>query len=395
MWLLNTETLELQGFFSDKIPAYAILSHTWGDDELLFDDARHGRSHLLNCGKKALPKVLQSVSRAKADGWTHIWIDTCCIDKSSSSELSEAINSMFRWYQGSSICYAYLSDFDSRSGLITLETSRWFTRGWTLQELIAPPEVHFFDSNWLSFGTRFSLAEDIIRISGIGRRVFFWHVQRGCRQGRGCHLCFESLRNVLKSYSVATRMSWAANRKTSRIEDQAYSLLGLFDINMPMLYGEGRKAFQRLQEEIVRQSADQTILAWSTEGTADHTQAQVFASSPSQFGDFSSTLNDLKHGYRMNITNLGLNLETYIAKCEPSGDLSKSQLRSTNRWVAILDCTVGDAVTSCVALILVEILGSPVGRRQFYRFNISDDYILFESQFEMGSDTAYLTVAGG
>ncbi|KAH9208516.1 hypothetical protein DL95DRAFT_428641 [Leptodontidium sp. 2 PMI_412] len=157
---------------------------------------------------------------AVSDGFEYIWIDTCCIDKTSSAELSEAINSMFRWYY-------FEKDF---------RDSRWFTRGWTLQELIAPSRVVFYSKTWEDLGTKSSFKSLISEITGIPGQALLENIV----QNNG--LTFR--------LSITQRMSWASRRRTTREEDRAYSLLGIFGINMPMLYGEGKAAFHGLQEEI-------------------------------------------------------------------------------------------------------------------------------------------------
>jgi len=171
------------------------------------------------------------------------WIDTCCIDKTSSAELSEAINSMFSWYQKSQVCYAYLSDVSSSANdhykaKSEFRRSNWFTRGWTLQELLAPKFVEFYDQNWVEIGTRAAMQKLLHEITGI--RTF----------------------DDIGSANVAEKMSWASRRVTTRIEDQAYCLMGLFGVNMPLLYGEGAKAFLRLQLEIWNMTNDESIFAW-------------------------------------------------------------------------------------------------------------------------------------
>lgn len=173
----------------------------------------------------------------------------CCIDKTSSAELSEAINSMFSWYQNAAVCYAYLSDVPKSTDVSAAESSfsksRWFTRGWTLQELIAPCNLVFFSMDWHTLGTKIELSSRISSITGIERKFL---------SGKSLELA-----------SAAKIMSWAALRKTSRVEDIAYCLLGLFDINMPLIYGEGKKAFRRLQEEIMTsRSEDHSLFAWGT-----------------------------------------------------------------------------------------------------------------------------------
>ncbi|TGO85069.1 hypothetical protein BPOR_0435g00120 [Botrytis porri] len=170
MWLEFESTLCLEEFYDGDIPAYAILSHRWGKKEVTFHDMQVG-----DCtNEEALAKIQGCCRQAGLDGWMYAWIDTCCIDKASSAELSEAINSMFQWYQKAEICYAYLSDIEKHP-----------------------------------------------------------HPSKP-----------------------------ASRRSTTRVEDQAYNLLGLFDVNMAPLYGEGKKAFMRLQLEILAISDDELIFAW-------------------------------------------------------------------------------------------------------------------------------------
>ncbi|KAK3943598.1 hypothetical protein QBC46DRAFT_420065 [Diplogelasinospora grovesii] len=187
---------------------------------------------------------------ARQHGYEYIWIDTCCIDKSSSAELSEAINSMFKWYETSGLCLVFLADFTESSGLDpdSLSKSRWFTRGWTLQELLAPPEVKFYDFNWTFVGDR-------------------------------------SIRSILSDFSIGTRMNWDSDRRTTREEDTSYSLLGIFDVNMPLMYGEGgSKAFRRLRNEIIRTSTnDQSIVGWGAEADQNR-HSSVLAHHPMHSG---------------------------------------------------------------------------------------------------------------
>ncbi|KAI6022259.1 hypothetical protein BKA83DRAFT_53929, partial [Pisolithus microcarpus] len=198
---------------------------------------------------------MKTCEQARKDGYEWLWIDTRCIDKRSSAELSEAINSMYRWYQDAKVCYTYLNNVEES----TFPTERinetydmsdgrpeWFMRGWTLQELIAPKQIEFFNRDWAPIGNKRHLAPVLKTITGIPCEVL--------RDGlTGKRLC------------VAQIMSWAADQKTTRVEDWAYSLMGLFEVNMPMVYGEGKKAFQRLQLEIIRtSSSDHTIFAWGS-----------------------------------------------------------------------------------------------------------------------------------
>ena len=172
----------------------------------------------------------------------YFWIDTCCINKADHAELSEAINSMFRWYQTATKCYVYLSDVSMTKGKAseeaselpwesTFRSSRWFTRGWTLQELLAPLSVEFFSREGKRLGDKKSLELQIHEITSIAVQAL---------QG-----------SPLSQFSVTERMSWAAKRETTIEEDQAYCLLGIFDIHLPLIYGEGiENAFRRLRKEI-------------------------------------------------------------------------------------------------------------------------------------------------
>lgn len=276
MRLLHTTNLILEDFPGSSAQKYAILSHTWGDEELLFEDISDPNKPLPSY-KKGYDKVKGSCDLARDDGYDYIWIDTCCIDKSSSAELSEAINSMFQWYADADICYAYLSDVPGGAGLRSsrskFQTSRWFRRGWTLQELLAPKSLVFYASDWEYLGTKAELSAIVESITGIPV-LFIKRVKR------------------LKLASVAQRMSWAAHRETTRIEDLAYCLLGIFGITMPMVYGEGDQAFIRLQEHIMERTRDHSILAWgledgkpSTDNPARSRAAGVLATTPADFAN--------------------------------------------------------------------------------------------------------------
>ncbi|KAF1994704.1 HET-domain-containing protein, partial [Amniculicola lignicola CBS 123094] len=239
MRLLSTKTLELQEFSQDRVPNYATLSHRWREEEVSFQSLEQKTWR----ASKGGIKLLKCCERAREDGYDWVWIDTCCIDKTSSAELSEAINSMYTWYSKSSICYAYLEDIES-SDTTNLKNSEWFSRGWTLQELIAPRRVIFLDNRWKEFGTKTSLATYISPVTGIPLDILL-----------GKSPLFTT---------IAQRMSWASKRQTTREEDIAYCLMGLFDIHMPPIYGEGSEtAFLRLQEEILRRNSDQTLFLWS------------------------------------------------------------------------------------------------------------------------------------
>ncbi|KAK6951337.1 hypothetical protein Daesc_007871 [Daldinia eschscholtzii] len=281
MRLLHVHSRKLEEFNGESIPPYAILDLSkWGHKIL-----------------DGYTKVEGCCRRAAKDGLSYVWIDTCCIDKSSSAELSEGINSMFQWYKRSAVCYVYLSDVSADDDPFEVSSefrrSRWFTRGWTLQELLAPMELVFFDTVW-----------NEIRI---GRLIRALHTPRSpntnalTRQEKylnrlGLLTLLSDITNIPKKaldtgdfskFCAAARLAWAAKRKTTRIEDVAYSLLGLLEVNMPLLYGEGEKAFLRLQEEIIKSRNDDSLLAWGyrlnpKELPKIHSSS-VLARSPSDF----------------------------------------------------------------------------------------------------------------
>jgi hypothetical protein len=238
-------------FVGDNIPEYAILSHTWGADteEVTFRDLTVGTGK----SKAGYDKIRFCGEQAGRDGVEYFWIDTCCIDKSNSTELAEAINSMFRWYQNAAKCYVYLSDvstnkrkasnqFSELTWEPAFRASRWFTRGWTLQELLAPGSVEFFSQEGKRLGDKRTLERQVHETTGIAVSAL---------QG-----------TPLSQFGVDERLSWAENRQTTRKEDKAYSLLGIFDAYMPLIYGEGREnAFKRLQEEISKPSKGERTTA--------------------------------------------------------------------------------------------------------------------------------------
>ncbi|KXH69646.1 hypothetical protein CSAL01_06966 [Colletotrichum salicis] len=277
MWLIDTTTLKLHE--RSEGAKYTILSHTWDREEV---SHKHMSNLAVASTKKGFAKIAKTCEIAKASGIDWAWVDTCCIDKSSSAELTESINSMWRWYQEAEICYAYLSDFvmpqvvnsqlpeEAASG-VDFEDCRWFTRGWTLQELLAPNKVVFLDKYWTVCGTKVSLRKQISEITRISS-----------------HVLEDSSR--LDRIPIASRMSWAAKRHTTREEDRAYSLFGIFDVNLPLIYGEGSKAFYRLQEAILQDCTDLSIFAWNNEvEKLDDIFGQryrgLLASSPSDFWD--------------------------------------------------------------------------------------------------------------
>ena len=260
MWLINTTTLELRYFHSPDTVRYAILSHVWQEEDhtLTFHDIKAIHALCTENGKDPRALVQEKARRfcilAAKEGYEWAWFDTCCIDKTSSAELSEGINSMYSWYERSAICYAYLFDVrdddDPFARNSDFRRSMWHKRGWTLQELIAPSSVVLLSCSWHPIGTKSALANLLVEITGVSRDVLLW----------GDSFSGSSWRTRV---SVAQRMSWAAGRVTTRKEDRAYSLMGIFGVTMPVIYGEGgEQAFFRLQREIINICPDQSIFAW-------------------------------------------------------------------------------------------------------------------------------------
>ncbi|KDR71697.1 hypothetical protein GALMADRAFT_775520 [Galerina marginata CBS 339.88] len=342
MRLLDVNTLNIEEFFNEMdCPTYAILSHTWGDGEVSLQDF----STPAATSMAGYRKIENCCKQARKDGFDYVWIDTCCIDKTSSAELSEAINSMYKWYKRARVCYVYLSDVptddDTSAKGSKFSSSRWFERGWTLQELLAPTSVVFYGRDWVEIGTKYSLREEISNATRIPCEVL--------------------LSQSLDEICIAQRMSWAARRETTRVEDAAYSLMGIFNVNMPILYGEGWKAFFRLQHEIMKDSDDHTLFAWVVEDGLglekfpiedrinddgnvvkvvvvgesflnNDVHAGLLASSPKHFR-YSQTVRrrdvpGQKHPFSM--TNNGLHIRLLLLPVP----------RARNEYQAILDCTV-------------------------------------------------------
>lgn len=335
MRLINVSTLKLHNFFDEaNIPEYAILSHTWGASEVTFKELRKWdkftekeRADIKE--KEGYHKIMRCCAQAKMDGLEWCWVDTCCIDKKSSAELSEAINSMFKWYRNAAVCYAYLDDIEISEtmkservefvedearmawtvglalvGTEELAKARWFTRGWTLQELIAPENVVFYAKEWTFVGNKKGLKDGISQITGVDEATL--------------------LGGSLEASCVAVRMNWAGDRVTTRVEDMAYCLLGIFDVNMPLLYGEGEKAFVRLQEEIMKNSEDQSLLAWNPVDvlTINNTRdippmspgegRSVFATHPREFLQCSNLYTSIFLHRPYTLSNKGVRLKTFV-----------------------------------------------------------------------------------
>jgi hypothetical protein len=227
--------------------SYAILSHTWThDQEVSYQDLISGAGK----GKTGFKKIKFCGEQATKDGLQYFWVDTCCIDKSNSTELTTAINSMFRWYRNAKKCYVYLVDvstpgykaenqIDQSIWEAAFRGSRWFTRGWTLQELIAPEIVEFYSKEGKQLGDKKSLEIPIHEITGIPIQAL--------------------QRFSFSSFSIPERKQWAVKRQTTEEEDLAYCLLGLCEVSMPAIYGEGREAaLKRLHITVKEFSKDST-----------------------------------------------------------------------------------------------------------------------------------------
>lgn len=274
MRLLYTKEIEngnyeIKEFSESETPRYAILSHTWEQGEVTLQDMEGNLARARE--KEGFDKIEKCGLLAWHMGYEWIWIDTFCIDKTSSAELSEAINSMYKWYEQAGICFAYLADVPQKE----MKDSRWFTRGWTLQELIAPANLEFFDAMWTRLGSKEDHLQVISDCTSIPPSLF-------------------SGESDVDDFCIAQKMSWAANRSTSRIEDRAYSLLGLFGVHIPLIYGEGENAFVRLQEEIMRVTDDHTLFAWRHEDS----RAGLLAVSPDAFVDSHDIIPFVPFGFR-------------------------------------------------------------------------------------------------
>ncbi|KAH7092380.1 heterokaryon incompatibility protein-domain-containing protein [Paraphoma chrysanthemicola] len=326
MRLIHTATLEVHEFLNEKAaPRYVILSHTWGDEECTLQQMDNSNTEWLS-QRAGYRKILSFCAEARKHGHCWAWVDTCCIDKSSTAELSEAINCMFGWYRNADHCYVYLSDVREAA---QIAQARWFTRGWTLQELIAPATIWFYNSVWEVLGSKQSLQEELQQLTGIDAEV----LNTG----------------ILDNISTAQRMSWAAKRQTTRPEDLAYSLLGIFGVHMPLLYGEGARSFIRLQEEILKISSDQSLFAWGLplqvktikeflKSPANRRPQRsemhgLLADSPSQFTSTSRihVLEDIKSTLPPVVFNGGVRIELQVK------EVSDQQIQ-----FAVIYCTLSD-----------------------------------------------------
>ncbi|CAK7241248.1 MAG: hypothetical protein STHCBS139747_002708 [Sporothrix thermara] len=343
MRLLHTSSLKFRDFTdAATIPKYAILSHTWEDkQEVTLQDM----ASVYLADKRGHAKIERTCELAREHGYEWAWIDTCCIDKTNNTELTESINSMFRWYQNAAVCFVYLADLNAQwcdksgdgsvpmtNGIgeengvdvhARMRACAWFRRGWTLQELLAPATIEFYDARWKLVGTKTDLAPLLADITRIPEPAI-----------RG--------QEPVSRYSAAQIMAWASPRVTRKVEDEAYCLLGLFDVYMPLIYGEGKRAFQRLQEEILKRTTDLTLFAWvpadeaavldietaqsvsslSPSQSQSQSQSQspprtsaympLLASTPAQFAHCHGLSYFRNDDTEFAVTNRGLRISTYL-----------------------------------------------------------------------------------
>ncbi|KAG1875820.1 hypothetical protein F4604DRAFT_1581727, partial [Suillus subluteus] len=240
---------------------YAVLSHRWLPDNqepLYHQVSKEPKEVADGPGWKKLERFCHTAK--VVHNCEFAWSDTCCIDKPSSSELEESIRSMFRWYRNSHVCIAFLSETADLAALQLQETGKsgekavdaWFERGWTLQELIAPLQIKFYGANW----------KPLIQGS------------TNDRNNRDSKVIMEKISTLtdihmddLESFTpgidrVPEKMLWASRRRTTRIEDRAYSLVGIFDISIMIVYGEGKRAFFRLIEEVIKRYDKWDVFLW-------------------------------------------------------------------------------------------------------------------------------------
>ncbi|CAD6566629.1 MAG: hypothetical protein ASARMPREDX12_008763 [Alectoria sarmentosa] len=328
MRLLNTLTLKMYEFYDAEIPDYAILSHTWTKYEVSLQMLEDPKSVTL----AGYTKIKRCCELALSEGWKYAWIDTCCIDKTSSADLSEAINAMYRWYEKAQVCYVYMADVSAATFDKAFRISRWFFRGWTLQELLAPKTVVFYGRDWEELGTKWSLKDEISRATGITHHQMIDH----------------------KSVNVATKMSWAAMRETTRIEDTAYCLLGLFDINLPLLYGEGSKAFMRLQHEILQtRENDESIFAWKDSKTY---YCGLLARSPAPFalsGNIISVKNPNRKIKPPSVTKRLLTMDGSDSRSEYQLQKSGRYIKNPSPYI-ILNCVQQGIENGIVGIEVTE-----------------------------------------
>ena len=369
MRLIDTKDLSVCEFQGSQIPDYAILSHRWEDEEITLKELLEGG----HPEKKGWAKLRSFQHFAFDRGHRYVWLDTCCIDKSSSAELSEAINSMFRWYREATVCYAYMCDVPSRTDYMgpesdwseTFRESVIWSRGWTLQELLAPREVVFISSDWGEVvGTKASLSTDVSVATAIPEAMLSSY-----------HGSTLATPTYLGAATVAEVMSWASKRLCTRTEDSAYSLMSLFGISMPLLYGEGGNAFLRLQLEIITRTDDESIFAWRgfdlgcSSLAASLSNFQICMNKPIRLTDWDPQ----RKPYAM--TNKGLRFEALLCRDE------HREYGRTNEWLMPLNVS-SSASAQGLAVLLVFHDDGITAKRYYGKSLIEHNYSSDDERFE-------------
>ena len=422
MRLINVRTFEFHDFLDPKACAYAIVSHRWTDEEVTYIEFPQSASR--NRTGFGWTKIKHACKIAIDHKLEWVWMDTCCIDKTSSAELTEAINSMFHWYKMAKVCFVFLSDvhrleqnhdvetkastFRARKREVGLyednfKKSDWFSRGWTLQELLAPREVLFYNRDFNCIGSRAELSALVAAATGIQRL----YVEQPLSS------------DVLQDLSIAERMRWASTRETTKEEDMAYCLLGIFDVNMPLLYGEGKKAFTRLQLELVKKSDDESIFAWDPYGSLNPSDG-LLASTPAAFRSNGMMHDPMLFHYPHSMTNKGLQMtldipEEWTGLPKPlqrsersnsglSFDDRRYQKEHTTQFMLPLNCTTytsnakGQSEAHAVAIRFqatvlkanIAILGYREGRLELIPGSSADDWLPKSS--EHGASTSAIVI---
>ena len=367
MRLLSTHKIQVYEISSDtsSIPAYAILSHTWDGDEIsLLDieglhgywESAAGSSDVLVSKKKSFEKIRRATRVARQHGFKYIWVDTCCVDRTNSDDVFEAVNNSYMWFQDAAACYAYLSDVEpaDRDDVFaeksSFRRSRWFTRSWTLSELIAPEKMEFYARDWTHLGSKGAekFLKLLAKLSGIPIDVL-------------------NRQTDLEDVSIATRMQWAAGRHTTRVEDIGYSLLGIFGVQISINYGEGSNAFIRLQQEILPKTHDQSLFAWFADDDPPQAPSQqageikmwgLLADSPRRFaqsGNLQPVTNSTVAEIPWGMTGKGLRAGFIIRPCPEFGF-------STDIYEAKLSCEPMDLSTSPPLIFLKRLWGDQFAR---------------------------------
>ncbi|OAQ99080.1 hypothetical protein LLEC1_07357 [Akanthomyces lecanii] len=316
MRLINANTLDIEEFFGDDVPGYAILSHTWGPEEVTLQEWPRRQEPTIS-SKSGYQKILSACRLANAHHLSYVWVDTNCIDKTSSAELSEAINSMFDWYSDAQVCLVHLED-------VALDPEKEAARA------PGPEFLHFYDREWTHMTDKKLCLDALSFVTSIPTEVL------------------ESQRNI-RGASTAQRMSWLSRRKTTRREDMAYCMFGIFGVNLPLLYGEGDRAFTRLQEELIRSYYDQTVFCWSwPELVVRPEWPSVLAPCAAAFADSGKYIQRPGAGIgkllaEYSVTNVGIRIQLPVLCSSPM------------TYYAILDVQVeGMAASTCVAIPLLR-----------------------------------------